>query len=95
MFKRSVFGLLAALALPNYNLNNCKFLSIFLHVFVCVSVDYNTGQGFWLNLPMPNSVNVFGLHHLHWKCWHHCFLCTALLTMWMMPVSSFVAYFLH
>ena len=58
---------------------------------VCVCVSSISGKGFWLNWPMVNSHNAIRLHCL---CWHHCLLCAALFTMWLMPLSLYIAYIL-
>ena len=73
--------------------SQCIILEIVVYVFVCVSVDSPTVQRFWLNWPMANSANAIGLYH-HCQCWHHCLLCTTLLIMCLMLVSSYVAYIL-
>ena len=68
----------------------CTVAHFYQSVFVCmcVSVDCHTGQNFWLNWPMANSGIAVGLHP------HHCLLCTALLMIWLVPVSSYVVHIL-
>ena len=77
----------------------CIELQTVVCLCVCVSVNDYTGQRYWLNWPVANSSNVVGLHHHHYKCWHHCLLFGVLFLMWLMPVSLYVAcilaYFPH
>ena len=63
VLKKTNFGLLADLALPNHDVWNYKLLSIY--VYLCVSVECHIGQSFWLNWPMVSSANAIGLHLQH------------------------------
>ena len=59
--------------------------------YVCISIDYHTGQCFWLKWLIANSPNAV---RFHCQCWHHGLMCTALLILWLMPVGLCFAYIL-